>query len=174
MSQVIEKWEKVKNPQKNNMSKKERNAIKELKQDKSLIVKKADKGGGATVVMDRQRYVEEAQGQLNDDKVYRKLTHDPTFEIKKLIDETLDVACDSGIIPPEIKSALKNDNPIVPLLYMVPKIHKDLTRPPGRPIVSGVNSVLEPIAIYVDGYLQKITKKLSNSLKDTGNFLSRI
>lgn len=80
----------------------------------------------------------------------------------------------TAIITKETKLALTSNCPRVPLLYLVPKVHKDLKQPPGLPIVSVVNSIFQPIAIYVDGFLQKIVKKLPNCLKDTADFLHRI
>lgn len=43
-----------------------------------------------------------------------------------------------------------------------------------RPIVSGVNSIYQPLAKYVDGYLKNIVSSLPRCLKDTGDFLSKI
>lgn len=70
----------------------------------------------------------------------------------------------------EEKQELMNDSPRIPILYLIPKIHKDLNRPPGRPIVSGVESIFSPLAIYVDDYLQEVVKELPKCLRDTGDF----
>lgn len=64
--------------------------------------------------------------------------------------------------------------PRVPILYLVPKIHKGLDKPPGRPIVSGVDSIFQPLAVYLDGFLQKAVSGLPCCLKDTGEFLTKI
>lgn len=37
-----------------------------------------------------------------------------------------------------------------PLFYILPKINTNLEQPPGRPIVSCVDYILSPIAIFVD------------------------
>ncbi|XP_069821043.1 zinc finger protein 721-like [Dendropsophus ebraccatus] len=42
------------------------------------------------------------------------------------------------------------DSPRKPKWYLLPKIHKSLSRPPGRPIVSAVGSVTEGLSQYVD------------------------
>lgn len=116
INEVLDKWDSVK-PPKNNLKKPERIAIREIKQDKSLIVKKADKGG-ATVIMDYHKYIEESEKQLNDSKVYKRLSKDPTNEIKKQIDEIINDVCDSSTIS-KIKSILINDCPRVPISYIL-------------------------------------------------------
>lgn len=78
------------------------------------------------------------------------------LQFKREIDTMTEEVLMDGIISKEICTALKCDHPRVPILCMVPKIHKSLQAPPGRPIVSGVGSVLEPLAVYVDSFLQKI------------------
>ncbi|OCT60972.1 hypothetical protein XELAEV_18046998mg [Xenopus laevis] len=96
------------NSRNNNLKYKEREALKELQQNKDIVIKRADKGGGI-VVMNKDDYLIET-----------------------------------------------------------------LINPPGRPIVSGVDSLLQPLAIYVDTYLQDILPKLDTCLKDTTQFLKII
>ncbi|CAJ0942365.1 unnamed protein product [Ranitomeya imitator] len=48
-----------------------------------------------------------------------------------------------AIISPQEKQYLWVANPVTATFYMLPKIHKDSSRPPGRPIVSSVGSMCE-------------------------------
>ena len=59
-----------------NISLAERNAIKSLANDQSIIIKEADKGG-AVVIMDREHYKEIVENMLSDKKYYEKLDTDP-------------------------------------------------------------------------------------------------
>lgn len=43
----------------------------------------------------------------------------------------IDEAYNDGIIAREIQMSLKCEHPRVPLMYIVPKIHKKLEAPPG-------------------------------------------
>ncbi|XP_041435825.1 uncharacterized protein LOC121399362 [Xenopus laevis] len=58
-------------------------------------------------------------------------------------------------------------NPKIPVLYSLLKIHKDIKNPPGRPIVSGINSISCNISEYVDKILQKYVVSLPSYLKDS-------
>lgn len=62
----------------------------------------------------------------------------------------------------------------MPILYLVPKVHKSLEQPPGRLIISGIGFVLQPLAIYVDSFLQGIVKKRPHCLKDTSNVWEKL
>ena len=55
-----------------NLTKGERNALYLLQDDPSIIIKDADKGS-AVVVWDREDFLREANSQLSDKDVYRKL-----------------------------------------------------------------------------------------------------
>lgn len=143
---------------KSNISHKQKQAMTQLKEDNTVTIKKADKGG-AIVVMDTTSYIGEAQNQLTDETVYQKLTSDPTMQFKEQLDKVIEEAYDVGLIDSDIKNVLIKDNPRTPILYLVPKVHKSLQSPPGRPIVSSVGSILQPIAVYFDSYLQNIVKK---------------
>lgn len=55
-----------------NLSEEEMVALKELTNNKSIILKPADKGS-SVVIMDKNQYIWEANRQLNDTKYYKKL-----------------------------------------------------------------------------------------------------
>lgn len=57
--------------------------------------------------------------------------------------------------------------PRIPTIYYLPKVHKSLTKPPGRLIVSGIDSVTSPIGKYVDFFLQPMVQETPAFLKDT-------
>ena len=56
-----------------NLSREEKQALKSLKDDTSIVIKEADKGSAA-VVWDREDYIQEASKQLGDDS-----THESVF-----------------------------------------------------------------------------------------------
>ena len=57
---------------KSNLTTVERNSLQNLKRNKSIVIKPADKGS-ATVVMNKTAYLAEAYRQLNNERYYRKL-----------------------------------------------------------------------------------------------------
>lgn len=61
----------------NNLSFNEREAVRALTEDESIIIKQADKEG-ATVIMSALDYDTECQRQLNDKQYYTPLREDPT------------------------------------------------------------------------------------------------
>lgn len=65
-----------------NLTRRERQALKKLQRPTHVIIKPADKGSD-TVVMDRQNYLDECYRQLNNQHFYNKVTDDPTDDINK-------------------------------------------------------------------------------------------
>ena len=61
-----------------------RKALFDLKNDKSIVIKEADKGS-AGVVWDTDDYCIEADAQLPDSDVYQEITEDPLPELKNKI-----------------------------------------------------------------------------------------
>ena len=61
----------------------ERHALKSLKKRNDIVIKSAE--GSATVVMDRDWYINECLRQLNDTKFYRPLDNDGTDDIQKRV-----------------------------------------------------------------------------------------
>ena len=60
-------------PKKFNLSKAEYLTMRSLQNDRSIIIKPADKGS-AVVVWDRQGYLKETEQQLSDSSVYKEVT----------------------------------------------------------------------------------------------------
>ena len=66
---------------------------------------------------------------------------------------------------------LVNDCPKIPYFYVLPKVHQNPLSPPGRPIVSGIGSILEPLSKFADAFLRPIVQKTGTYLRDTKDVL---
>ena len=64
---------------KDNLTKGEQKALKELSKRDDIIITDFDKEG-AIVIMDIDRYITEGRRQLNDEKKKKKLQTDPTLQ----------------------------------------------------------------------------------------------
>ena len=75
LSSLEEKLMKVEVPKDkfNNLTKSDLKASYDLKNDKSVVIKSADKGS-AVVVWDREGYIKEGEKQLGDVEVQRRRT----------------------------------------------------------------------------------------------------
>ncbi|CAJ0919731.1 unnamed protein product [Ranitomeya imitator] len=78
-------------------------------------------------------------------------------------------AAQFSIITPQEKRYLEVVNPVTATFYMLPKIHKDSVRPPGRPIVSSIGSMCEKAgrSLATDLYRKPTA---TNSLLDFTSF----
>ncbi|KAM8977149.1 LOW QUALITY PROTEIN: uncharacterized protein RCH25_039876 [Pelodytes ibericus] len=157
---------------KSNLTYRERLTLRSLHDDVGITIRAADTGG-AIVVMDMEQYTREAHLQLNDSQHYTKLCGDPLNVIQQHIEALLHGAQLAQIINVKEAAYLTKTNPKTPFLYLLPKIHKNLMNPPGRPIVSGCDSVLQPLSVFVDLHLQPLVLKM-RYIKDTTAFLTRI
>ena len=54
---------------------------------------------------------------------------------------------------------------------MLPKVHKTLQNPPGRPIVSGNSGPTEKLSKLVDHFLNPLVPTIKSYVKDTTHFL---
>ncbi|CAJ0964858.1 unnamed protein product [Ranitomeya imitator] len=154
----------------NNLSQEEYRSLHEIKNNKNLIIKPADKGG-AIVVLDKSYYMEEIRTQLRDITTYTPIPYNPTFEIAKQIKLIVTHYQELGIIDSKLGDFLINRHPVTPFFYTLPKVHKNLWKPPGRPIVASINSLLSPLAITLEKILSPIVPNMKSFLKDTAHFL---
>ena len=162
---------KSKEKQYPNLTKKEFKAIKTLRDNDSIVIRKADKGG-KTVILNKNNYIKEANRQLQNRNHYRPLAKDNTVKTNKEVKDYITQIYSEGHINEETARYLKPKNPRTPIFYMLPKIHKPNN--PGRPIISQVNSPTERISEFLDYHLKPIATKNDSYLKDTNDFLNRL
>ena len=108
-----------------NLSSSERQTLKSLKNREDIVITKADKGG-KVVVMDREKYIENCEGQLNDNEFYTKVDQDPTTNIINEIQLEIKEMTDKKLIDTKESSLLTEHlaRPRMSLFYGLPKIHK--------------------------------------------------
>ncbi|CAJ0960434.1 unnamed protein product [Ranitomeya imitator] len=160
-------------PVRHNLTPLEKQALASLKDNNHIIIKPADKGG-ATVVMNKNQYTAEIKRQLADTITYKKIQSDPVYNIRRKIDTILTKHSQLQTIDAKTKTFLINNYPVTPVLYILPKIHKNLQNPPGRPIVASTDSILNPISIYLEKILTPYTHKTKSFILDTSDFLRKI
>ncbi len=57
---------------------------------------------------------------------------------------------------------------------MLPKIHKNLENPSGRPVISGNGSLPEPVSKYIDYFIKPFLQALPAYIQDTTDVLRKI
>ena len=123
-----------------NFSHKEWRAIRTLAGDRSIVIKKADKGS-CIVVWDRADYLREAEKQLSDKKVYQKVQFKKQM-LPNLVDTSNNffraLKTKGFIAEKELKYFTYQCKNACNLgkMYLLPKIHKRLSDVPGRPAIS--------------------------------------
>lgn len=157
----------------NNLSLELKRAIDSLSSDQSIIIREADKGG-AVVLLDREVYISEALRQLDNPMFYQEIQEDPSGNIKKLIQTVLIEILNHGYISENVMKALTKQEYRIPIFYVLPKVHKPGFPPPSRSIISGFDSLLDPLLKYLDHFLQPLVTKIPTYLKDTQDLIRRI
>ena len=160
------------------MSEGERTALDALAQDKTVVIKPADKGS-AVVVWDRDDYLAEAEKQLNDQKTYQKIDYDLSIVanlskqsnlfFKQLFDKNLISKKVLEYFTFPVKNAAK-----LATIYFLPKIHKRLFNVPGRPVISNCGAATEKVSEFVDHHLKPIMQQSETYLRDSSDFLEKI
>ncbi|XP_073521541.1 uncharacterized protein [Phyllobates terribilis] len=156
-----------------NLSHSQRRAIRELRQMKDVVIKRADKGGNV-VIWPSQDYEKEAFKQLNNNTCYKRLDSIPLLTFQRELINLLDDGVESFAIPVKMKEALLPEFPVIPTFYLLPKVHKDPLCPPGRPIVSGMGGLCEPICQFVDFFLKQCVETIPSYVKDTTDVLRKL
>lgn len=126
------------------------------------------------MVWRRHQYIEEALRQLQNCEYYQRLQSNPIEGIKNELTDILSHAKEEGWISKNECEFLFCKNPRNPTFYMLPKIHKNLESPPGRPIISGNESITEPASKFVDSFIKPFVGKLPSFIQDTTHVLNTI
>jgi len=156
---------------KNNLTKYEIKALYQLRNNKSITIKKGDKGAGI-VVLDTNDYYNKVQDMLNDIDTYTPITQDNSKDIKSEADLHIQELFNKNLLNKKQLSYFKRFTPRCPTFYGIPKIHKPNT--PLRPIVSQINGPTTKINELVDYYLHIAEKHIPFLFQDTTAFLNII
>lgn len=160
-----------------NLTKEERVALKELTDNKNIVIKKADKGG-VVVVWGYDQYTEEAHRQLGDTTSYIPLNINPTETLVEELKTILTDARDDDLISTQELDFLFRPYPRIASFHLLPKVHKcktnPPTNPPGRPVIPGNETLMEPISKYVDFFIKPLLPLLPAYIQDTTDVLCQI
>ena len=166
---------------KDNLNFQDKVAIRELKNNTDLVIKPADKGS-AIVIMDREDYIFEAEKQLSVTKHYRQI-EEPQFPKNcEIFNQILDeMKLKKLISKKELEFLRAKRNSRERIFYLLPKIHKESHKwtipdkiPPGRPIVSDVESESYAISKFIDYHLAPFATTHPSYVKNTYEFLSKL
>ncbi|XP_040178228.1 uncharacterized protein LOC120910536 [Rana temporaria] len=147
-----------------------KNGIQSLTKRSDIVIRPADKGGGV-VVQSKTQYQMEINRQLQDKDTYTKLLSNPTNQYKKELEKLIHLGIKKEILNKKESQYLIPETCRIPIIYTVPKIHKDKINPPGRPIVNGIESLTARMGEYLDGFIQPAVQQTNAYLKDTKHVL---
>lgn len=151
--------------------KEERRVLKELKSAPGTVIKNSDKGRNV-IIMNDHNYVAEV-GQLKDESAYLRLTNNPFAKLVKELNYKLTLAMLAGLLSKKELEYLRVYTFKI-YFYIIPKIHKDPLRQPGRPIVSPIGGLLVRVWKYLDLLVKNMVYFLPSYVKDTGDVLNNI
>ena len=163
----------VKSPHSHNITRTEKQALKDLSSNANIVIKKADKSA-TVVIQNRTDYVKEAERQLSDSFFYKEVEDDLTSKHNEEINTILDDLTNRGQLNKGLSRKLKTTTPRTSQLYLLPKIHKPQRPPPGRPIVSANGCPTEKISALVDIYLRPYLVETKSYLRDTMDLLNKL
>ena len=158
-------------PPRSNISKEEREAIRSLAKDDSVVILPADKGR-TTVILDKQDYQNKVNTLLNDTNTYEKLTSDPTRSIKNKLIQILRDWRRKGKISDFLYSQLYPTAENIPKFYGLPKIHKKDA--PLRPIVSSIGSVMYSTAKFLAKIIRPLVGLNNHHIINSEDFINKI
>ena len=153
-------------PTKDNLSKDESRALKELRSDTSIVILPADKGR-STVILNREDYLEKCMNHINNGP-HQLLNKDPATKIKTKTLKQIKVLKDNEFIDNKLYYYLKPTDSPAPRFYGQPKIHKPVV--PIRPIVSYGGSPLYNLNKYIANILKAYVRDENNNAKNSTMF----
>ena len=161
-----------------NLSKDEWQAIRSLAEDRSIVIKKEDKGL-RVVISNSLDYLSEAEKQLGDKSIYKNVSFNDKI-LRDLVETSnkmfLNLKRKGSISEKEMKYFVydyKNASNLGKL-YFLPKIHKRFSNVPGRPVISNCGTPTEKASKFLYYHLKPVMQRSSSYIKDTGDFIEKI
>lgn len=124
------------------------------------------------MIFDSGDYRERMHKLLNIQEHYKRVSTGEIKILEKKVSDLLVLAKNNDWICEQEFKFLFPNSPIIPAIYGLPKIHKNETDPPMRPIVSSIGSLLEPLSKYIDCFIKPMVQQQTSYLKDTSHAIS--
>ena len=161
-------------PPKPNLTPLQKQALCTLREDPNIVITPADKGR-ATVLLNKEEYIQKMEAIVNDETKYRVVKCDPTTKTENKITDAMKGLRSQGYINDKMYDCLAPRYTNPPQLYGLPKVHKDGV--PMRPIVSAIGSpcynlakelarILTPLAGH-NGYSEKNSASFVQTVRET-------
>ena len=137
-----------------NLTKEEWKAMKRLAEDRSIVVKPADKGS-CVVAWDKLDYLAGTENYLKDNNTYQDVKFgddDPVKLVEKSNKMFKQLLSKQNISSSKFKYLSYNYKKLSNLgkMYLLPKIHKRLESVPGRPVNSNYGTPTEKVSEFLD------------------------
>ena len=151
----------------NNLTPEEYRSLRSLKNNPNIVIQRPDKGGG-TVVLDRSNYESKLEELISDHSKFRPCPAKQSETVKSKINI---IASKYKTSAPQMCKKLQVKGEFPPgHLYGLPKVHKSITDPPLRPIISMSGTVTHSLAQYLNDIIRPHINK-QYMLKSTDEFL---
>lgn len=147
--------------------------IESFETRKEIIIRPADKSVGV-LILDREFYHQQMMDVLLDPETYRRLPKEPTLRYKEKINALIEFGYRTKVLTNKEKRYLIPSACRIPIIYTLPKIHKNVQCPVAHPIVNGIGLVMARLEEYLDKFLQPRVTATRAFLKDTKDYLRSI
>lgn len=123
------------------------------------------------MIRSKEQYHKSMMNMLNDVNTYTKLLSNPMFRCRKALEQVVHLGTKKSILSKKEARFLVPDSCLTPIIYSQPKVHKNGTDPPPRPIVNGIDSLTSRLGEYIDFFLQPVVQSMKAYLRDTKHIL---
>ena len=155
-----------------NLTREEREAMCNLKNEKSIVIKEAGKGS-SVVIWNKKDYLMEAEKQFSCKQTYGEVSSGP-YVLIKAIHDTLEKIRIRGDISCNSSDYSNVENPKFDRFYLLPKIHKRMYDIPGIPVISNCGFYTENISAFLDHQLKPIVMQVKPYIKDTNDLVKKL
>ena len=157
-------------PPKPNITKEERDALKSLKEDNTIMILSVEKGR-VSVVLDTDTYHAKTSA-LIETGPYQPLSKDPTDRLTRKLSEKLLSLKRNGRISKAVYNNIRPRHKQPARIYGSPKIHK--ANIPLRPIVSCVKTFAYDLPVFLANILSPLTGNSDFTVTNSAHFASII
>ena len=155
---------------KDNLTREQRKAIGELESLEGIAILPADKGN-ATVLMKSEDYDQKLSGMLAS-STYGVLKIDPTATRESKLTRYLKDLEKKGELPPPLYRKLRPTGSKPPMLYGLPKIHKDEV--PLRPIVACIGSPTYDLSKFLASLISPLSGGTRSYVRNSLHFVEEV